>query len=247
MSAEKEIVIICGMHRSGTSLFSRIVQSAIGQSLEGQLEGQKGNVDGYFEDEDFVYFHSNVIRRSGSKNFKIKKSLEWHRADLKALKLLIADKFKEIGTEKLVIKDPRASLFLDMWSSTGYKIKVIVLFRHPGAVVYSLYRRGADRSIKCLPNLGFKAWIAYYQRIIDFYRSPDFKDKIPMVFIDYDRFVSEKCLCLPPDFLGVGKISLEFYDPKKFTSKPSAMFGAIFWFQKDAKKIYEGLQLMRLN
>ncbi len=59
------ILIIIGMHRSGTSLTASLLQSAglhIGRNLMGPSEG---NVKGHFENLDFFEFHRQVLRSQG--------------------------------------------------------------------------------------------------------------------------------------------------------------------------------------
>ena len=62
---EQKVIIIAGMHRSGTSLVSSILQAAgvdIGDELIGPAPG---NPRGHFEDADFFQFHEKILRRFG--------------------------------------------------------------------------------------------------------------------------------------------------------------------------------------
>lgn len=59
---KQSIFVVTGMHRSGTSFSTSLLQSAgldIGQRLIGP---RKDNVKGFFESIDFVEFHESVLR-----------------------------------------------------------------------------------------------------------------------------------------------------------------------------------------
>src|SRR6185503_8310671 len=56
-------IVITGMHRSGTSLVSSLIQEA-GISIGDRLQGaSKGNLRGHFEDSDFYNFHEGLLKR----------------------------------------------------------------------------------------------------------------------------------------------------------------------------------------
>ena len=65
-----KVVVIVGMHRSGTSLITQWLQRCglfIGDSLEGP---GVGNVQGHFEDIDFLQLHQELL-------LKKKLSIKW--------------------------------------------------------------------------------------------------------------------------------------------------------------------------
>src|ERR1700678_1799220 len=58
---DKKILIIAGMHRSGTSLISHWLHSCglnLGETL---LGADIGNTEGHFEDVDFYRFHEDTL------------------------------------------------------------------------------------------------------------------------------------------------------------------------------------------
>ncbi|MEM7034937.1 MAG: chromosome partitioning protein ParA, partial [Chloroflexota bacterium] len=64
-NTHQSVVIITGMHRSGTSLVANVLQQGglnIGQNLLGPGHG---NLRGHFEDQDFFHFHDSVLNRMG--------------------------------------------------------------------------------------------------------------------------------------------------------------------------------------
>ena len=59
------ILIITGMHRSGTSVVAAALASAglhVGSRL---MPGGRGNPRGHFEDLDFVSLHERILRANG--------------------------------------------------------------------------------------------------------------------------------------------------------------------------------------
>ena len=160
-------IIITGMHRSGTSLFSSIIQRAgvnIGNNL---LEPGEDNPRGYFEDIDFVDFHNSLLAARG-KNILVDRNFT---ASITEDEKQIARKLIEQRSSLHLWgwKDPRTSLFLDLWNELLPQSKFIFLFRHPLDVLLSVIRRGE------IYNIGFyeglEAWYSYNRNILEFYRS----------------------------------------------------------------------------
>ena len=61
MKKEKTILLLTGMHRSGTSLLGGLV-NAIGIDLPGRLiKGDIYNIDGYYEREDIVEIQEDLL------------------------------------------------------------------------------------------------------------------------------------------------------------------------------------------
>lgn len=162
----KSVVIMTGMHRSGTSLTASLLQSAgieIGDRLMGQ---NKGNDQGHFEDLDFVEFHQDVLQSQGicaagwTNNTVIKVQQQY---------LAIAQNLILARQDKVIWgwKDPRTTLFLDFWHQQIPDAKFVFVFRSPWEVVDSLFRRG-DIIFGTNPNFALQQWCQYNQTILDF-------------------------------------------------------------------------------
>lgn len=166
METDRSVLVVTGMHRSGTSLTTSLLQSAgvyIGDRLMG--EGT-GNVKGHFEDLDFVDLHRDALRaiainREGwtTKTHSIvsEKYLERARALIRS-----RSQYSIWGW-----KDPRTILFLDCWSKLIPEAKFIFVYRSPWEVVDSLFRRG-DEIFKIDPQIAITTWISYNQTILEF-------------------------------------------------------------------------------
>lgn len=160
------VIIITGMHRSGTSLTASLLQNA-GVNLGDRLmAATEANPKGYFEDWDFVEFHQNVLSSQGidSAGWTKEKSLMVQEQYLSTAKGLIA------ARQDLSLwgwKDPRTCLFLNFWSDLLPAAKYVFVYRSPWEVVDSLFRRG-DQVFLTNPNFALDLWCSYNQAILDF-------------------------------------------------------------------------------
>lgn len=164
----KSAIIMTGMHRSGTSLTTSLLQSAgidIGDRLMGATAA---NPKGYFEDWDFVELHADILRSQGiadsgwSKEQKIDVQPQYLAA---AQNLIAARANKPIWGWK----DPRTTLFLDFWLQLIPNAKFVFVYRSPWAVIDSLFRRGEEIFARN-PNFAVRQWQIYNQAILDFYQ-----------------------------------------------------------------------------
>jgi O-antigen biosynthesis protein len=159
------VVVITGMHRSGTSLAASLLARAglnIGDTL---LEASRANPRGFFEDADFVEFHKQILRDRGrtilvDEGFSFEPSQAEHD---RAAQLVAARSDKALWGWK----DPRTSLFLDFWDSRLDEATYLFLFRHPLDVLLSLLRRGESDALGL--TSGIRAWETYNRRILEFH------------------------------------------------------------------------------
>ena len=169
MGFDRSVVVITGMHRSGTSLTTSLLRSAgvfIGDRL---MAGGTGNFKGHFEDWDFVDLHREFLTARGvnregwTTQSKFRLSGEY----LERAKTLIAarSQYAVWGW-----KDPRTTLFLESWQDLIPRAKFIFVYRSPWDVVDSLFRRG-DSIFKTQPEIAIRTWISYNQTILNFCHS----------------------------------------------------------------------------
>ncbi len=163
------VIIITGMHRSGTSLTASLLQSA-GINIGDRLMGEDtGNAKGHFEDLDFVEFHQNVLQSQG---INVAGWTEQNQVQVQpqylasAQNLILARQPKKIWGWK----DPRTTLFLDFWSQLIPDARYVFVYRSPWEVVDSLFRRG-DVIFRTNPNFAIQQWCHYNQEILKFYQS----------------------------------------------------------------------------
>jgi hypothetical protein len=168
LTTEQPILIITGMHRSGTSLVTAWLQSAgldVGQNL---LKANYSNPKGFFENTDFLEFHRRILSAVGlePRGWTVEDKIGVPDEYIHQAKQLIADNASTL--KPWGWKEPRTTLFLDFWSKLLPKAKFLFIYRAPWEVADSLYRRG-DKVFYPSPELALDIWSAYNQKILDFY------------------------------------------------------------------------------
>src|SRR3954462_3346732 len=113
-SMKNRVLIVTGMHRSGTSLVTRWLSQCglnIGQELMG---AETGNEDGHFEDVDFLHAHQSILqsRRLTTEGYtEAIEKLSQNETDM--LRDIV--NYKNGFNEQWGWKDPRTCLFLDTY------------------------------------------------------------------------------------------------------------------------------------
>jgi hypothetical protein len=140
-------VLVVGMHRSGTSAVTHVVEAfglSVG-SLDGHLTSDEFNRNGYFELHDVVALNDLLLERRGG----------WWDAppdppELGALGPMADDEMSSIRDliarnftgSRFVLKDPRISLLLPIWrAALEQEPSIVMVVRDPLDVARSLARR----------------------------------------------------------------------------------------------------------
>lgn len=187
--AERRLVVVLGMHRSGTSAVARGLE-VLGVDLGDRLEppDQDVNAKGYFEDVDLVALNDELLAGIGRDWASLAPTTPADVADLqrrglaeRAAKLL---RGKLRGDRPFGFKDPRTAKLLGFWwpilVAEGYDVRFVLAVRNPLSVVRSLTRR--DRFE---PELGYELWLDHVVACLGF-----LGDK-PAVVVDYDRLLAD--------------------------------------------------------
>ena len=147
--SRKELILILGMHRSGTSLITKAVQ-VLGASLgENLLPPGPDNPTGFWEDADVMQLNDELLDTLDLRwdipsvlplvDFS-SEPLKPFRSRIRALL-----RAKMANSRLFAIKDPRFCLLLPIWlkvaSDIKIKISFIVMARNPLDVAQSLQRR----------------------------------------------------------------------------------------------------------
>jgi glycosyltransferase involved in cell wall biosynthesis len=168
---ERTALIVAGMHRSGTSVTTRIV-NLLGADLAGDLiPADIGNERGHWESRAVQALHNRLLAELGSDIYSPTNfPAEWFgsaaaRHWIGRIGDLVAD---EYATSTLfVLKDPRIALFLPLWTAAlreaGIAPRFVLPFRHPDAVAASLAARERRlASGNALPHAqGVAVWLRY--------------------------------------------------------------------------------------
>jgi hypothetical protein len=153
-SMSKKVLIITGMHRSGTSVISQWLHKCglvIGDNLLGPAAG---NEEGHFEDSDFVSLHEELLKQTFLPNTGLTSD------SLPVLSQEQIDKIRSLIIKKRSLhkewgwKDPRTCLFLPVYKQLIPDALYLVIIRDPVASVSSLI----NRRYLWLKNKNSKNW-----------------------------------------------------------------------------------------
>lgn len=181
-------LVVLGMHRSGTSAFTRVLNLA-GAKLPEHLNAAGGGNDiGYWESDPLINYHNALLAELGSD------WSDWRRLDFSQvpmrrraeMKAEIADIVAaEFGSAPLiVIKEPRicrfARLFIDALDDAGYDVRCVLPTRSPLEVVQSLEKRdGMSRG---------KAALLWLRHVLD---AEAATRNHMRTFVPFDRLMSD--------------------------------------------------------
>jgi hypothetical protein len=181
-------VLVLGMHRSGTSAVTRIVNLLgvpVGRA-EGLLAGDERNAKGYWESANLMLFHEHLLSRLGGR-WDAPPPLQagWENAWGLALmvgraRVAFKDAYGDVRT--FVFKDPRTSLTLPFWRRAlrPRKALAIVVHRSPVSVAGSLEER--DRMAK---RDALALWETYNRATLRH------TDDLPTTYVAYETLMSD--------------------------------------------------------
>ncbi len=181
------VVPVLGMHRSGTSMFTRALD-LLGVSLgEPLMKPQADNPKGFWENEFFYEVDLRLLQAMGChvSGYGTRDQLlkvpglcglvERSDENLTVVENYLADQFE--GRPFWGWKDPRSVLLFPFWLSSlvelGFRrVRPTVITRHPASVVSSLARRtdlGAlAPALGCsVEDLALHMWTAYSHILLD--------------------------------------------------------------------------------
>lgn len=184
----KSIVVVLGMHRSGTSLITKSIIELGADPGSNLMSPGEDNPKGFWEDLDifslnekildFLYFSWNKKFHLPFNQFEYFLPLYFDKFAPQAIEIL---KRKLELSDVIVIKDPRISILLPFWnkvfSSFNVEIKFIFCIRNPFAVSNSIISRNHLKE-KTVLDL----WSFYNLLILNTIEN-DF------LMVDYEKFI----------------------------------------------------------
>ena len=144
-----DVVVVLGMHRSGTSAVSGTLTKLGGSPPKNLMAADANNPRGYFESDILTEFHEGLLTSAGS-NWSDWRLFNpgWHRSAAAAefrrrAKELFAEEFD--GSPLPVLKDPRICRFAPFWLDVLREIqatpRIVMPIRSPLDVACSLSDR----------------------------------------------------------------------------------------------------------
>lgn len=178
------IVVVFGMHRSGTSAAVGILED-LGFTVPGTVarEGLGDNKRGTRESVELNSLANRVLELNAS---------SWSQPPQTAIKYLkthMADRdciIRLCTGKRCVLKDPRMLLMLDLWD--GVLIQPMAVVRNPIDVAESLLRRGKPSTRQQCIAL----WKIYNRALLDFAQNHD----CPIAFFDHPNFADQILRCI---------------------------------------------------
>lgn len=149
----KNVIVVIGMHRSGTSLLSRVLASAgipLGDNLRNEYNDD--NTEGYWEHAEIVGIQNDLVHYLGcdwnGKYAGKPLPTNWlsFSETIKTKNKLKSIVEKEIAKSNLwAFKDPRTCRFLPIWKSIFEELAInpsyILAIRNPASSIASLVKR----------------------------------------------------------------------------------------------------------
>lgn len=193
----KKLVVVLGMHRSGTSLVTQICQCMGGYLGEKDelMNAAKDNMDGFFENKKITYLDDRIINLCNREWFSLEPlQLDYLNPKIiemaKDLRSTILNLFKRKSI--VVVKDPRIAILLPLWEKVIKDLKIDVeyiwVYRNPFEVAESLRKRdGFSQEHSLL------LWTYHNLRILEFlqgkrYLLIDYKEILDNDDNVFDRF-----------------------------------------------------------
>jgi len=142
----RELMLVAGSGRSGTSLLVNIIGNLGFYVPQPQLEADDSNPQGFGEPQWVVDWHTELLKRANVHASDARPSAWADTARLCLDERISAQLHRWLGNqfslhEQLVIKDPRLMWFLPLWNRVGNElgasVSVVTMLRHPAEVVTS--------------------------------------------------------------------------------------------------------------
>lgn len=183
MTAGQQVIIVLGMHRSGTSCLTGILEGAglhLGHVSRQNIFNPKGNR----ESKRIIDLDDALLQYNGGAWDNPPARVVWPD-NLKQERDLIIRGYRD--SRLWGFKDPRAMLTLDGWLEglAGQNVSFAATFRHPQAVAQSLVKRNGFSLDK-----GLSLWKTYNEKLLAYQEAfhfpvisfdltgPEYKDKI---------------------------------------------------------------------
>lgn len=183
----KNAILILGMHRSGTSAITRVI-NLLGAELPKTLLGANdGNPRGHWESQAMIDSHDRMLKGLGSdwRDWRVLQpsiGTRKRKTLIDAMSDMIESEYK--SSETIVIKEPRicrfTSLYLEALKNLGVKVHVILPSRNPIEVMQSLQKRDGMNM-----QDGFFLWLTHMLEA-----EHDSRDQ-SRSFIDYAQFLKD--------------------------------------------------------
>ena len=188
---ERSLVLVVGSGRSGTSLFSGILQRLGYHVPQPEVPADSTNPRGFAESQWVVDFHTRLLAKAAVQVSDARPAAWAYTADV----ALDEGAHEELGSwlgkqfrssEHVLVKDPRLSWFLPLWrrcaEEAGIAPRFATVLRHPAAVIDSKQR-------------SYGSWQSDVSRTAGWLNQTLFTERAtresPRVFVRYDDLLDD--------------------------------------------------------
>lgn len=145
---QKQAILVLGMHRSGTSALTRIINLLGADIAQDLMENNFANETGYWESIELAKIHDDILASFNSSwDDILPNDFYLQKANTNYYKMLLNDYLLKTFSQSnfFVIKDPRLCKLIPLWlevlAQSNIGVKVIIPFRNPLEVAGSLQKR----------------------------------------------------------------------------------------------------------
>jgi hypothetical protein len=199
-SAAPKVIVVLGMHRSGTSCLTGLLEQA-GVFLGPVSKKNPFNLKGNHESSELMRLHEALLEENGGGWADPPSTVHWSAA-ARATRDAFIRRFEAVACWGF--KDPRTLFTLEGWLEAIPELAPAGIFRHPMLVAQSLQRRDGF-SIE----QGLDLWARYNARLLDWHR----KGPFPVISFDAEPFLERFRALASALGLELGGSELDFYDP----------------------------------
>lgn len=168
------LVIIAGMHRSGTSYVAQVLNAAgfnLGDDV--QKDRASDNLYGHWESESAVSINEQILDDSGGSWCKLPEKLFVRMQSRSCIERYV----DWVSRRRLpAFKDPRMTVTLPVWREYLREYRFIACLRHPVSVAHSLQVRQGWSIVR-----GLELWADYNRQLLDL-----LQDEPDALLFDFD-------------------------------------------------------------
>jgi hypothetical protein len=243
---EQKIICVLGMHRSGTSLLTRLLNLLgvdLGSTNRLTTEPADANPKGYWENHDLTSISDAILKRFGGAWDEPPVFPAGWQDDVAIddLRLRAQEFIRQQFSQTSLCgwKDPRTCLTLPFWQQQFADLQYIICLRHPLAVAASLARRdGFSYEKSC------RLWLLYVLSALHY---TDGKSRLLLFYEDL-MSDSERELDRLAEFTGtnndpeIRNAMRQFVDPSLYHHRSEESTTGNSEAENEAQKIYRMLR-----
>ena len=176
------VVVVAGMHRSGTSLLASLLHRSGCRMGEAMLPADANNRPGYFEDLEFLDLNRRMLAAAvpagapGHADWGWTEDMDPSGIDAGPLEPFVGEADALVARRSRAAggcwgwKDPRTSVLLDFWDARLPGACYVFVYRSPWDVADSMQRLGAAEFLRH-PEFAYRIWRHYNRALLAFARS----------------------------------------------------------------------------